>query len=110
MPNFRLPQENAPESGDSEDNQEIQCEHCHNILLLKRHSVECVIYVIIEKDSRQIKLTTFPECLSDFFQLSGKSDLKSLSMAFLELENVEISHNKKRIITKIEHHPEDPVL
>lgn len=90
------------------DAKEVTCDHCGNIMLLKRCAVTYSIDVIVEKNTKQLKLTAFPECLKEFFKNSGgDTNLKQYVSAFIETENVDIHFDKKRIITKIEHHPED---
>ena len=89
------------------ENRDVQCNSCQGLTVIKRCKLAYSIDDTTEKNSRQMKLTAFPECFIEYFKNSGKTELKHYIKAFIECENIDIHFDKERIITKIVDHQDD---
>lgn len=85
----------------------ITCLHCKHTTLAKRCTITYSMDVVCEKDGRQTKLTAFPECIQNYFNHEElPENISSYEIAMLEAENIDITYDKKKIITKLEDHKE----
>ena len=87
------------------DDKTVQCQYCHRVMLMKKCILSSNFEIVIEKDSRQTKLTAFEECVKSYFIASGfVKDLNVYTTSILEMENVDVTFDKKKIITKLFDH------
>ena len=72
---------------------------------MKKCILSSIFEIVIEKDPPQTKLTAFEECVKSHFIASGiVKDLSVYTTSILEMKNVDVTFDKKKIITKLFDH------
>ena len=84
----------------------VTCEYCRRKMLASKCQKQVVAHVTLEKHEYQYELTIFPNVLEDF-GLNPTSE--TLEEELLELVDVDVYFNRRRIVTKIQNHPEDDI-
>lgn len=72
-------------------------------MLIKRCKSVTNVELTLEKDDEQVILTAFLNVLNKVVRVEGKTNDK-LEDILLELEDVDITYNKKTVITNIVDH------
>ena len=86
----------------------VKCTNCRKSMLLTRAPCGMTGEVFLEKGDQTMTLTIFPNTLTTYFQEhvldAYKDNPEQLEERILNLTNLDITYNLKKIVTKIENH------
>lgn len=88
-----------------------ECPNCKRSMKLTKCQCAVTAEIVVQKDERNISLTTFAEPLNDYFQEDVIAKYKNtpirLKDLLLDMEHVDIQYNAKKVISKITPHNQD---
>ena len=80
------------------------CTFCRRKMLASKCQKEVLCRITLEKKDQQYDLTIFSNVLEDY---GIDIDDEKLEEQLLVLEDIDIYFNRRRVVTKIQNHPED---
>jgi len=90
---------------DDKEKPRVTCPHCRQQVSTKRLTLTSCFEIVIESNSRQLHLTAFHDCVKTYFKANGEGVGNDQYVnAILEMENVDFSFDKKKIITRMVDH------